>query len=131
MAGYSRQLALPPSVRLLTPIVAPTVVLKRPPSTTNLKTSRARLNTSRPFAKSLTRSAPRRPSKVLPIAIPIEVAIDPVVVTFTRNAPRKIAGQTRGPSSRNEANAIPVGGQTGETLALTTARPRPDLPATK
>src|SRR5438132_3468041 len=54
IAGYSRQLAFPLSVRLLAPIVAPTVVLKSPASTTNLKTSRERLKTSRPFAKSLT-----------------------------------------------------------------------------
>src|SRR5438128_4688820 len=131
IAGYSRQLAFPPSVRLLAPIVALTVVLKSPPSTTNLKTSRERLKTSRPFAKILTRSAPSRPSKVLPSAMPIEVTIDPVVVTFTRKAPAKTAGHTRGPSSRNEANAIPVGGQTGETLSLTTARLRPSLPARK
>src|SRR5438093_434427 len=77
IAGYSRQLAFPLSVRLLAPIVAPTVVLKSPASTTNLKTSRERLKTSRPFAKSLTRSAPSRPSKVLPSAIPSEVAPEP------------------------------------------------------
>ena len=63
--------------------------------------------------------------------MPIEVATDPVVVTFTRNAPMKMAGQTRGPSNRNEANAIPVGGHTGETVALTMARLRSNFPATK
>ncbi len=68
---------------------------------------------------------------VLPIAMPSEIAIDPVVVTFTRNAPSRMAGQMRGPSRRNEAKAIPLGGHTGETLALTTAKARPNLPARK
>jgi len=131
IAGYSRQSAWPPSVRLHAPIVALTAVLKSPASTTNLKTSRARLKTALPFAKSRTSSALRRPSKVLPIAMPIEGAIAPVVVKFTRNAPMKMAGQARDPSSRNDANAIPLGGHTGDTLALTTARVRPNLPATK
>src|SRR5262249_37109846 len=76
-------------------------------------------------------SAPSRPSHVLPIAIPSEEAIEPVVVTLTRKAPMKMAGQTRGPSSRKDANAIPVGGHTGDTLAVTTARGRPSLPAAK
>ena len=38
-----------------------------------------------------------------------------------------MAGQMRGPSRRNEAKAIPVGGHTGETLTLTTARARPNF----
>src|SRR3989442_1406324 len=44
---------------------------------------------------------------------------------FTTNAPAKIAGQTRYPSVRSAASAIPVGGQTGEALAWTNASPFP------
>src|SRR4030095_14512404 len=129
IAPKSRQLAEPLSVRLVTPIVALTVVRNSAASTTNLKTSRARSKTLRPFANSLTRSAPRRPSIVLPMAMPIEVAIAPLVVTLTRNAPTRMAGHTRGPSTRKAASAIPVGGHTGETLAWTNARVSPNLPA--
>ena len=63
--------------------------------------------------------------------MPIEVAIEPAVVMFTRNAPTNTAGHTRCPSTRNAANAIPVGGHTAEALALTNARLRPNFPATK
>src|SRR5262245_66671116 len=118
-------------VRLVTPIVALKVVEKSPASTTNLKTSGARSKARRPFANSLTRSAPTRPSRVLHTAKPTEVKTEPAVVTFTRKAATNTAGQTRGPSSRNAARAMPVGGHTGEALAWTTARLRPNLPATK
>ena len=71
------------------------------------------------------------PSRVLPIATPIEVATEPAVVTLTRNAPTRMAGHARDPKSRKAANAIPVGGHTAEALALTKARLSPNLPATK
>ena len=63
--------------------------------------------------------------------MPIEVATEPAVVMFTRKAPTRMAGQARDPSSRNAAKAMPLGGHTGEALALTNARLRPNLPATK
>src|SRR6266481_606508 len=63
--------------------------------------------------------------------MPIEVATEPAVVTFARNAPRKIPGQTWYPILRNAANAIPVAGQTGVALACTKASFSPSLAATK
>jgi len=71
------------------------------------------------------------PSKVLPAAMPIDVNMEPAVVTFTRNAPTKIAGQTRLPKRRNAPRAMPVGGHTADALLLTVAKVRPTLPATK
>src|SRR2546425_10541728 len=63
--------------------------------------------------------------------MPIEVATEPAVVTFARNAPRKIPGQTWYPILRKAANAIPVGAQTGVALACTKASFSPSLAATK
>jgi hypothetical protein len=63
--------------------------------------------------------------------MPIEVATEPAVVTFTRNAPTRMAGHARDPSTRNAANAMPVGGHTGEAFAWTNARLSPNLPAAK
>ena len=42
---------------------------------------------------------PTNASRVFPVAITIDVAADPAVVRFTRNAPKKKAGQTRYPNS--------------------------------
>ena len=67
---------------------------------------------------------------MLPPAIPSDVQTDPAVVTFTRNAPRNSAGQTRYPSSSAAARAMPVGGHTGEALAWTKASASPSFPAT-
>src|SRR5262249_14872368 len=53
----------------------------------------------------------------------------PEVVTLTRNAPAKIAGQTPRPRTRHAASAIPAGGQTAEALALTSASKSPSFPA--
>src|SRR5215469_14331167 len=63
--------------------------------------------------------------------MPIDVANEPVVVTFTRNAAAKMAGQTRIPRTRSATRAIPVGGQTAVALGLTSASFKPSLPATK
>jgi hypothetical protein len=70
-------------------------VLPSAASAANVKMSRARSKTFRPFANRVTSQAPRSPSSVLPPAIPSEVQTDPAVVTFTRNAPANRAGQTR------------------------------------
>src|SRR5207247_1219978 len=88
----------------------------------NVRMSRARSKTRRPFAKRWTRKAPRSPSSVLPPAIPSDVQTDPAVVTFTRNAPRNSAGQTRYPSRSAAARAMPVGGHTGDALVAPAAR---------
>jgi hypothetical protein len=63
--------------------------------------------------------------------MPIEVATDPAVVTLTRKAPTRIAGQTRKPNSSAAASAIPVGGQTALALAWIDASARPSFPAKK
>ena len=56
---------------------------------------------------------------MLPAAMPIEVASVPAVVTFTVNAPRKIAGQARSPRIRKAARERPAAGHTaGRRLLL-------------
>ncbi len=52
----------------------------------------------------------------------------PAVVTLTRNAPAKIAGQMENPRSRKSATAIPAGAHTGDALTFTEAKPRLILP---
>jgi len=79
----------------------------------------------------LTSQTPSSASRVLPAAIPRDDAIDPAVVTFTRNAPREIAGHMWLPYRRSAASAIPVGGHTAVALACTKASESPSLPATK
>ena len=63
--------------------------------------------------------------------MPIEVATLPVVVWFTRNAPRRMAGHARSPKIRNAANAIPVGAHTAVALGFTKASRKPSLPVMK
>src|SRR5947207_12559310 len=60
-----------------------------------------------------------------------DVARFPAVVTFTRNAPIKMAGHARYPSKSNAASAIPAGGHTGDALACNDASINPNLPAMK
>ena len=92
---------------------------------------RVRSNAWQPFANRVTSQPPRSASSVLPLAIPSDVQADPAVVTLTRNAPAKSAGQTRYPSSSVAASAMPVGGHTVVALGCTEARVRPTFPATK
>ena len=68
---------------------------------------------------------------MLPVAMPNVVATDPAVVRLARNAPKKMPGQTRYPSTRNAARAMPVGGQTAVALGCTKAIDSPSLAATK
>ena len=68
---------------------------------------------------------------MLPAAMPSDDAVDPAVVTFTRNAPRKMAGHMWLPYRRSAASAIPVGGHTAVALAWTKASESPSFPATK
>src|SRR5947209_6889614 len=116
--------------RLLTPSIGLIVVLISAASA-NLKTSCGRSNTRAPLANLLTSHAPHRASSVLPLAIPSDVKIFPAVVRLTRNAPTKIAGQTRYPRTSNAASAIPAGGQTGDALLWRNARLSESLPATR
>lgn len=119
--------AEPPSTRQLTPIVAPIAVAS---AERNAKrnTSGARSKTSTARANRITSHAPSTPSSVLPAAIPADVRIAPDVVTFTTNAPAKIAGHSRRRVSSSAAIAIPVGGHTALALACTNASDRPSLP---
>ena len=94
IAPYCVQLAKPPKARLLTPNMGLITVLNMT-ATVNLKTSCERSKTRIPLAKRLTSQAPQTASSVLPVAIQSEVEILPAVVALTKNAPTKIAGQTR------------------------------------
>jgi hypothetical protein len=67
----------------------------------------------RPLEYRLMRYAPTKLSSALPVAIAREVLIDPAVVRLAMKAPRKMAGETRYPSSNTVPRAYPVGGQTG------------------
>jgi hypothetical protein len=58
-----------------------------------------------------------------------DVRTDPAVVTLTRNAPAKIAGQMENPKSRKSATAMPAGAHTGDALTFTEAKPSPIFPA--
>jgi hypothetical protein len=53
---------------------------------------------------------------VFPIAIPIEGATDPDVVTFTKKAPTKTLGHTCLPNINRLAKPMPVGGHTAVAL---------------
>ena len=123
--------ASPVTASIVTPIVALVAVLSRPASTTKRRKLRARSKACAPPAYRSTNSAPITASSVLPAAMPIELTIAPAMPMLTRNAPTKIAGQTRTPRSSTAASAIPVGGHTGEALAWTKAKCSPSLPARK
>ncbi len=121
----------PPSVSVATPIVALIAVATNPARPANVNTSRGRSNSCGPDATRRTSHAPTRHSRVLPVAMPIDVATVPAVVRFARNAPSQMPGHATYPSTRIAASAMPVGGHTGEALALTNARLNPYLAATK
>src|SRR5262247_972947 len=91
IAPKRAQLAYPVKARLRTPTVALTVVATPPASAANAKKLRAR-------------RTPTTASSVLPAAMPSDEATDPAVVTFTRNAPRKIAGHAEYPYSSRAAS---------------------------
>src|ERR1043166_5191785 len=92
---YCSQRAKPPKHKLVTPRQALTAVLNTPASKTNLKMFRARSKTSRPLANRLTSQAPSAASKVLPAAMPSDVAVEPWVVMLTRTAPKKQRRQSQ------------------------------------
>ena len=76
-----------------------------------------RENASSSPAKRLTSQGPTTASSVFPVAMPSDVTTEPAVVTLTKKAPTRIAGQTREPKRSAAAIAIPVGGQTALALA--------------
>src|SRR5437899_2924446 len=98
---------------------------------TNRKIFRARSKALAPLAKRLIVQAANNACSVLPAAIPSVVATVPWIVMFTRKAPRKTPGQSFQPHRRNAASAMPLGGQTADTLACRYAHDKPSLPAQK
>ena len=109
--------AMPARVRLNTPIVALTVVLKNPPRTMRSFTIPAALANARlPPAKRSMSVTATMASRPLPAATASELATEPAVVTLARNAPANTAGSSRKPPSNNAAIAMPVGNHTAEAL---------------
>src|SRR5262249_33740965 len=78
-----------------------------------------------------TREAVTTASRVFPIAIADDVAMDPKVVALAKNAPAAIAGHTQLPHSRQAASAQPLGGHTGLALGCSDATLRPNLATRK
>ena len=73
---------------------AATVVLTSAASSVKRMMSRTRSNTRPPRANRLTRYAASNASIVLPTAMPTDGKTAPVVVTFAKKAPARIAGHT-------------------------------------
>src|SRR5262245_18801840 len=115
-ARGSASVATPLKVKLRTPIVALTVVLKNAASRMNFRIPAGLVNALRPPAKRSTSAAASTVSSVLPSATPKELATEPAVVTFARNAPMNTAGRNRVPPSSTASIAMPVGNQTADAL---------------
>lgn len=122
---YACPSANPNSDSVVTPIVAATLVLTKPANRTKSRMPRPCSKAERPPANRFNRYPPMRASSVFPQAISNEVSVVPAVVRFVTKAPKKLAGQIRGPRIRAAASAMPVGGQTAVALALTDARAGP------
>src|SRR6266567_5897020 len=95
-----------------------TVVLSKAARNMNRNASPVRSKAFNPLAKRQTSHVPSSASEVFPTAMPRDTGKDPWVVRLTKKAPKKTAGQRRRPRHRSTAKASPVGGQTGEALAL-------------
>src|SRR5579859_384029 len=61
----------------------------------------------------------------------IDVRIEPAVVKFAKNAPKKAPGHTRRPKIRKAAKAIPVGAHKDVALGWTNANRSPSLAVPK
>src|SRR5438132_13623069 len=129
MYPYCDHAAYPPTARLVTPIVALTLVARKLERTAKRKTSGAWSNARVPSANRRRKYAPSTPSSGLPAAMASEVAIDPALVRLATNAPAKIAGQASRPISRHAAIAMPDGGHTAVALGLMEASERPAFAA--
>src|SRR6267142_394977 len=108
--------AKPPRLKLVTPMVAATAVLRIPANRMNLSRLFVCSKAFAPLANRETNAAPKSASSVLPAAMLSAVANDPWALMFTRKAPRNIPGQSQYPHKRIAANAIPLGGQTADAL---------------
>src|SRR5438034_11057085 len=126
------QVAAPPRQRLSVPMVALIAVLRITAKRRNFSTSMTRLNGMREPMNRRSRYTAVIASSVLPTAIPDVVENGTLVNReFASSAPRKTPGAARYPNQNTTAMATPVGGQTGETLALRKATDRPSLAARK
>src|SRR4030095_12375359 len=121
--------AKPPRLKLVTPTVAATEVLRIQANRMNLSRVFVCSKAFAPLANRETNAAPKSASTVLPAAMLSAVANDPKTLMFTRKAPRNIPGQSRYPHRRIAANAIPLGGQTADALGWTRANDKPKPPA--
>ena len=113
---------------MVTPTVALIGVLAMAASTSP-KTSCKRSIDGRNSANLVRSHAPTNASMVLPIAMLAAPSGWMSPLMLTRNAPRKIAGQKRLPSSRSAARATPEGGHAEETMGWTADAVKPSLPA--
>ena len=116
---------IPVRHKLITPIVALTVVLTIAPNTNRPKMSLNRSSDGRNRTNRFSRYAPRRASSVLPVAMPTDAIAGAFVVILAMKAPNAIAGQMRYPNRSTAHNAIPVGGQTTVTCSATNASVSP------
>ena len=120
----------PARQRLVAPMVALTIVLRRAPPTMSARASRNRSRVVRK-PRRWSSHAPTTASNVFPTAIPPAVQSGWSRVALARKAPRVMPGQARGPSTRSAASAMPVGGQTTVTCLATKANLNPSFAAAK
>src|SRR5215469_1976736 len=109
-------------------MVAESIVLRTAAYSTNRNVSLVRLKASTPLANRLTRYAPLSASAVLPRAMARDVRMEQFVVTLTRKAPAKTAGQILGPNQRQAASDRPEGTQIAVALGETDAKRSPNFP---
>ncbi len=121
------QAANPPRLRESTPMVALTGVARAVTMMANLPTPVWLSNALTPPAQRLRHHAPHKASRVLPMAMAVEVSGVPAVARLAAKAPARMAGQTRAPRSRTIASAKPAGGQIGVALGLIEANRRLSL----
>ena len=93
------------------------------PSAPRKTSAIASRNRSRRISNRVARNSSNAASgaSVLPAAMTGAVHTGGLSVTFTRNAPRNIPGDTRRPKTSRPTSAIPDGGHTGVTLVPTSA----------
>ncbi len=114
--------------RVVTPSVAPMIVLRQAASRNSEATSWRR----RKAGWNPTRSnsdAPTRASTVSPMEMPIAVATAAPLLRLAAKEPSRMAGQSRRLRSTSTASAIPVSSQTTEICFCAVANCRPRRPA--
>lgn len=127
--GAECQGTIPASARLITPLVAETVIAIAEPNSTRRRTSRTR---SSDFSKSTRRNrkAPKTGASVFPVAIAAAVQSGSALSPLLTNAPIHMPGHARYPQRSKAASAIPVGGHTAVTCLVANASENPSSAAT-